>query len=75
MDTELVKLEDRWKLYWHLDWQDPAARPQQECIGNGPRRSLHPGLRSRGLFLVRTVERSGGFPLLAVFPSLKTAHH
>jgi len=26
--AELVKLEDVWKLYWHLDWQTPAQRPQ-----------------------------------------------
>ena len=26
--TELVKLEDLWKYYWHLDWQPPATRPQ-----------------------------------------------
>ena len=25
--TELVKLEDLWKYYWHLDWQPPATRP------------------------------------------------
>jgi prepilin-type N-terminal cleavage/methylation domain-containing protein len=25
--TELVKLEDLWKYYWHLDWQPPAVRP------------------------------------------------
>ena len=25
--TELVKLEDLWKYYWHLDWQPPAIRP------------------------------------------------
>jgi len=26
--TEMVKLEDLWKLYWHLDWQPPATRPE-----------------------------------------------
>ena len=26
--AELVKLEDLWKYYWHLDWQPPATRPQ-----------------------------------------------
>ncbi|WP_150107404.1 type II secretion system protein [Pedosphaera parvula] len=26
--TELVKLEDLWKCYWHLDWQPPAVRPR-----------------------------------------------
>ena len=26
--TELVKLEDLWKYYWHLDWQPPAVRPE-----------------------------------------------
>jgi len=25
--TELVKLEDLWKSYWHLDWQPPGTRP------------------------------------------------
>src|SRR6266568_9150 len=25
--TELVKLEDLWKYYCHLDWQPPATRP------------------------------------------------
>jgi len=25
--TELAKLEDLWKYYWHLDWQPPASRP------------------------------------------------
>jgi len=25
--TELVKLEDLWKFYWHLDWQPPVTRP------------------------------------------------
>jgi len=25
--AELVKLEDLWNLYWHLDWQPPAPRP------------------------------------------------
>ena len=25
--AELVKLEDLWTLYWHLDWQPPAPRP------------------------------------------------
>lgn len=25
--TELVKLEDLWKYYWHLDWQPPRVRP------------------------------------------------
>jgi prepilin-type N-terminal cleavage/methylation domain-containing protein len=25
--AELVKLEDLWNYYWHLDWQPPAARP------------------------------------------------
>ena len=25
--AELVKLEDLWNLYWHLNWQPPAARP------------------------------------------------
>ena len=26
--TELVKLEDLWRYYWHLDWQPPAVRPE-----------------------------------------------
>jgi prepilin-type N-terminal cleavage/methylation domain-containing protein len=26
--TELVKLEDLWKYYWHLDWRPPAVRPR-----------------------------------------------
>jgi prepilin-type N-terminal cleavage/methylation domain-containing protein/prepilin-type processing-associated H-X9-DG protein len=26
--TEMVKLEDLWNLYWHLDWQPPTARPE-----------------------------------------------
>ena len=26
--AETVKLENLWKLYWHLDWQPPAQRPQ-----------------------------------------------
>jgi prepilin-type N-terminal cleavage/methylation domain-containing protein/prepilin-type processing-associated H-X9-DG protein len=26
--VELVKLENLWQLYWHLNWQPPAARPQ-----------------------------------------------
>ena len=26
--TELVKLEDLWKYYWHLDWQPPVIRPK-----------------------------------------------
>jgi prepilin-type N-terminal cleavage/methylation domain-containing protein/prepilin-type processing-associated H-X9-DG protein len=26
--TEQVKLEDLWRLYWHLGWQPPATRPQ-----------------------------------------------
>lgn len=26
--TELVKLEDFWKYYWHLNWQTPATRPE-----------------------------------------------
>jgi prepilin-type N-terminal cleavage/methylation domain-containing protein len=26
--TELVKLEDLWEYYWHLDWQPPATRPE-----------------------------------------------
>ncbi len=26
--TELVKLEDLWKCYWHLDWQPPVTRPK-----------------------------------------------
>ena len=26
--VELVKLEDLWKYYWHLDWQPPVTRPQ-----------------------------------------------
>jgi prepilin-type N-terminal cleavage/methylation domain-containing protein len=26
--TELVKLEDLWKYYWHLDWQPPVTRPE-----------------------------------------------
>jgi len=25
--TELVKLEDLWKYYWHLHWQTPSNRP------------------------------------------------
>lgn len=25
--TELVRLEDLWKCYWHLDWQPPSVRP------------------------------------------------
>ena len=25
---ESVKLENLWQLYWHKDWQPPAARPQ-----------------------------------------------
>jgi prepilin-type N-terminal cleavage/methylation domain-containing protein len=25
--TELVKLEDLWRYYWHLDWQPPVTRP------------------------------------------------
>jgi hypothetical protein len=25
--TELVKLEDLWNYYWHLDWQPPVVRP------------------------------------------------
>ena len=24
--TELVKLDDLWKYYWHLDWQPPVTR-------------------------------------------------
>jgi prepilin-type N-terminal cleavage/methylation domain-containing protein/prepilin-type processing-associated H-X9-DG protein len=26
--VELVKLENLWQLYWHLDWQPPSPRPQ-----------------------------------------------
>jgi prepilin-type N-terminal cleavage/methylation domain-containing protein len=26
--AQLVKLEDLWKQYWHLNWQPPAQRPQ-----------------------------------------------
>jgi prepilin-type N-terminal cleavage/methylation domain-containing protein/prepilin-type processing-associated H-X9-DG protein len=26
--TELVKMEDLWRYYWHLDWQPPATRPE-----------------------------------------------
>src|SRR6266567_3790694 len=26
--TELVKLDDLWKYYWHLDWQPPVTRPK-----------------------------------------------
>jgi prepilin-type N-terminal cleavage/methylation domain-containing protein/prepilin-type processing-associated H-X9-DG protein len=26
--VELVKLENLWQLYWHLNWQPPATRPQ-----------------------------------------------
>lgn len=26
--AELVKLENLWQLYWHLNWQTPAQRPQ-----------------------------------------------
>jgi prepilin-type N-terminal cleavage/methylation domain-containing protein len=26
--STLVKLEDLWKYYWHVDWQMPASRPQ-----------------------------------------------
>jgi len=26
--AELVKLEDLWHYFWHLDWQPPATRPQ-----------------------------------------------
>ena len=26
--TELVKLEELWKYYWHLDWQPPVTRPK-----------------------------------------------
>lgn len=26
--TELVKLEDLWNYYWHLDWKPPATRPR-----------------------------------------------
>ncbi|MGA3265310.1 MAG: type II secretion system protein [Verrucomicrobiota bacterium] len=26
--TELVKLEDLWTYYWHLDWKPPLARPE-----------------------------------------------
>jgi prepilin-type N-terminal cleavage/methylation domain-containing protein len=26
--SQLVKLEDLWKLSWHLDWQPPATRPR-----------------------------------------------
>jgi prepilin-type N-terminal cleavage/methylation domain-containing protein/prepilin-type processing-associated H-X9-DG protein len=26
--TELVKLEDLWNYYWHLDWEPPATRPK-----------------------------------------------
>ena len=26
--TELVKLEDLWKYYLHLDWQPPVTRPK-----------------------------------------------
>jgi prepilin-type processing-associated H-X9-DG protein len=25
--AELVKLEDLWNYYWHLDWQPAAVRP------------------------------------------------
>jgi prepilin-type N-terminal cleavage/methylation domain-containing protein len=25
--AEIVKLEDLWNYYWHLDWQPPAVRP------------------------------------------------
>jgi prepilin-type N-terminal cleavage/methylation domain-containing protein/prepilin-type processing-associated H-X9-DG protein len=25
--VELVKLENLWQCYWHLDWQSPATRP------------------------------------------------
>jgi len=26
--VELVRLENLWQLYWHLNWQPPAQRPQ-----------------------------------------------
>jgi prepilin-type N-terminal cleavage/methylation domain-containing protein/prepilin-type processing-associated H-X9-DG protein len=26
--VDLVKLEDLWQCYWHLNWQPPATRPQ-----------------------------------------------
>jgi len=26
--VELVKLENLWQLYWHLNWQPPSPRPQ-----------------------------------------------
>jgi prepilin-type N-terminal cleavage/methylation domain-containing protein/prepilin-type processing-associated H-X9-DG protein len=26
--VELVKLENLWQLYWHLNWQTPSPRPQ-----------------------------------------------
>jgi len=26
--AELVKIENLWQLYWHLNWQTPAQRPQ-----------------------------------------------
>jgi prepilin-type N-terminal cleavage/methylation domain-containing protein len=26
--TQLVKLEDLWSYYWHLDWQPPPERPR-----------------------------------------------
>ena len=26
--AELVKIENLWKLYWHLNWQPPSPRPQ-----------------------------------------------
>jgi prepilin-type processing-associated H-X9-DG protein len=25
--SELIKLENLWICYWHLDWQPPAQRP------------------------------------------------
>jgi prepilin-type N-terminal cleavage/methylation domain-containing protein len=26
--TEMVKLEELWNFYWHLDWQPPTTRPE-----------------------------------------------
>jgi hypothetical protein len=26
--SSLVKLEDLWNYYWHVDWQTPAKRPE-----------------------------------------------
>jgi prepilin-type processing-associated H-X9-DG protein len=26
--VELMKLDDLWKCYWHLDWEPPVIRPR-----------------------------------------------